>query len=56
MSCEASHHNKTQLPSEIAVQIALALQDIRFGSVEIIIHEGKVVQIERNEKLRFNAK
>lgn len=42
--------------SEIATQISNILQEIRFGSIEIIIHEGKVVQIERKEKLRFDSK
>ncbi len=41
---------------EIANQIADILQGIKFGSVEIIIHESKVVQIERKEKLRFDNK
>lgn len=41
---------------EIAIQIADILQEIRFGSIEIIIHEGKVVQIERKEKIRFDNK
>lgn len=42
--------------SEIATYISDILQDIRFGSIEIIIHEGKVVQVERKEKLRFDKK
>ncbi len=42
--------------SEVATQIADILQEIRFGSIEITIHEGKVVQIERKEKLRFDNK
>ena len=33
-----------------------ALQGIRFGSVEIVIHESKIVQIERKEKFRFDKK
>ena len=32
--------------------ILRALRDLRFGSVEIIIHDSKVVQIERREKVR----
>ena len=28
------------------------LETLRFGSVEIVVHEGRVVQIERREKLR----
>ncbi len=34
--------------------ILLALKGIRYGSVEIIIHDSKVVQIERKEKTRLN--
>jgi hypothetical protein len=32
--------------------IAQALRELRFGSVEIIVHDSKVVQIERREKVR----
>jgi len=35
--------------------ILIALKGIRFGSVEIIIHDSKVVQIERKEKTRFDG-
>jgi hypothetical protein len=35
--------------------IAQALKDLRFGSVEIIVHDSKVVQIERREKMRLDA-
>jgi hypothetical protein len=48
-------HRESQT-AEIANQIADILQEIKFGSVEIIIHESKVVQIERKEKLRFDNK
>ena len=30
-----------------------AVRGTRFGSVEVVIHEGRVVQIERREKVRF---
>ena len=56
MISEARKNTKVQLTTEIADQIALVLQGIRFGSVEIVVHDGKVVQIERREKLRFDAK
>lgn len=26
---------------------------LRFGSVEIVVHNGRVVQIEKSEKIRF---
>ncbi len=37
-------------------QISKIIQSIRFGSVEIVIHDGKIVQVERKEKLRFDTK
>jgi hypothetical protein len=42
--------------TEIANRISDILQEIKFGSIEIIVHDGKVVQIERKEKLRFDCK
>ncbi|HEU4453849.1 MAG TPA: YezD family protein [Longimicrobium sp.] len=33
-----------------------AVRAIRFGSVEITIHDSRVVQIERTEKLRLNGR
>jgi hypothetical protein len=33
-----------------------AIRSIRFGSVEVIIHDSRVVQIERKEKLRFDSR
>ena len=38
-------------PTEKA--ILQALKDLRFGSLEITVHDSKVVQIERREKVRF---
>lgn len=34
--------------------ITAALKGIRFGSVEIVIHDSRIVQIERKEKLRLD--
>lgn len=30
-----------------------ALAGLRFGAVEITVHDGRIVQIERREKYRF---
>ena len=38
--------------TRIEQTILQALKDLRFGSVEIIVHDSKVVQIERREKVR----
>ena len=31
------------------------IQNLRFGSVQITVHEGRVTQVESLEKTRFNA-
>ena len=39
--------------AELEQQILRAIKTVRYGSVEIIIHDSQVVQIERKEKIRF---
>jgi hypothetical protein len=31
-----------------------AVRSVQFGSVEIVIHDGRVVQVETREKVRFD--
>ncbi|HBL25396.1 MAG TPA: DUF2292 domain-containing protein [Acidobacteria bacterium] len=38
----------------IEEELRHALSEIRFGSIEIIIQDARVVQIERREKVRFD--
>ena len=33
--------------------IAEALDAVRFGTVELLVHEGRVVQLERHAKIRL---
>jgi len=33
--------------------IAMALKGLRFGSLEIIVHNGRIVQLEKHEKIRL---
>ncbi len=44
-----------QQEDRLAERILLALRDLRFGSVEIMVHDGRVVQVERREKMRFDT-
>jgi hypothetical protein len=37
----------------LAQRILRALDGIHYGSVEIVVHDSRVVQIERKEKLRL---
>ena len=43
-----------QIPMDIKQRILLAIANIEYGSVEIIVHAGKVVQIECREKTRIS--
>jgi len=40
----------------IAAHVLAALAGLRFGSVELVVHEGRVVQIDRHERLRLEQK
>jgi hypothetical protein len=37
-------------------QILAMLNNLKFGSLEIVVHEGSIVQIEKREKIRLNLK
>lgn len=39
--------------ASILREIRIALDRLKFGSVEITVHNGQVVQIERKEKFRL---
>ncbi|WP_404433300.1 YezD family protein [Sutcliffiella horikoshii] len=32
------------------------LQSIKFGSITLVVQDGKVIQIEKNEKVRLQRK
>ncbi len=42
---------------DVSQEILRAVEELKqgsgFGSVEIVLHEGRVTQIEKREKLRF---
>jgi hypothetical protein len=40
---------------DLGPTVLRALRGLRFGSVEIVVHDGRVVQIERRERVRFDA-
>ncbi|MDX9740581.1 MAG: YezD family protein [Gammaproteobacteria bacterium] len=46
-----NEHSSTE---EAVARLREALATIRFGSVEFIIHDGRVLQIDRKEKLRLD--
>ncbi|MCB5207664.1 YezD family protein [Methylovorus mays] len=45
---------QTALPADVVQEILRAVEQLRFGAVEITVHDGRVTQIERREKVRFS--
>jgi hypothetical protein len=52
---DRSEQSDWQKQPDIEAAILRALKGIRYGSVEIVVHDSKVVQIERKEKTRFDS-
>jgi len=46
--------NEKVKPDAVLEEILRAIEQVRFGSIEITVHQGRVTQIERREKIRFN--
>jgi len=42
------------LPPALLPELREALRSIRYGTIELVIHDGRVVQLERREKVRFD--
>ncbi len=49
MSIETANEQNSSLVKELLS----AINSLRFGSVEITVHEGRVTQIEKREKVRL---
>jgi hypothetical protein len=50
---DAGHENSIPLPPLLLRELVDALWSIRYGAIELVIHDGRVVQLERREKVRF---
>lgn len=43
-------------PTEAEREVLRAIRAVRFGAVEVTIHESRIVQVERTEKVRLPQK
>lgn len=41
------------LPAQLSVELARQLDGLRYGTIELSVHDGRIVQIERREKIRL---
>ena len=44
-----------RLSTEVAREILAAINGLSYGSVEVTVHESRVVQIERRERARLDS-
>ena len=51
---ETSNPTGVKLGVEVERALRNALRSIRFGTVTLVIQDGRIIQIERNEKFRLN--
>ncbi|MCB5185079.1 YezD family protein [Methylobacillus gramineus] len=49
-----SQEIQSRASNEVLQEIIRSIDLLRFGSIEITVHDGRVTQIERREKVRFN--
>jgi hypothetical protein len=47
---QSQQHNQ-----DIAHKILLSIKDIRFGSMEVVIHSSKMLRSKRKEKILFDT-
>lgn len=47
------HATASEAFGPLIEKVREAVAGIRFGSVELVIHDGRVVQIERRERVRL---
>jgi hypothetical protein len=48
---EFTLENETHRP--LVREILEALKNLKYGTVEIVVHDGRVVQIDRHDRRRF---
>ena len=43
------------LPREFVKELERALRDLRYGTVQLVVHDAQVVRIERLERIRLTG-
>lgn len=45
----------TRLLTDTERYILDTLQDLRFGTVQVVVHDARIVQVEVSERVRFDG-
>jgi hypothetical protein len=49
------HKDLTTGEAELLHEVALALRTIRYGSVVLTVHDGRIVELNKTERIRKNG-
>lgn len=49
-----SSHSPDLWSKELERLVRDSLQSIRFGTVSLVVQDGRVIQVDKNEKIRIN--
>ena len=52
---EQGQEESLLLSPQLLRELRKGLRTIRFGAIELVIHDGRVVQLELREKVRFES-
>jgi hypothetical protein len=55
MKGELMPHDKREASADWLELVREKVQSLRFGVVQIVVHDSKVTQIERTEKMRLQS-
>jgi len=48
-------HDLSTAERELLKEVALALRSIRYGSVTLMVHDGRIVELNKTERVRKNS-
>lgn len=54
MDHDKKHHDGEGILPEVLAVISDALSRLRFGAIQLTVHDGRVMQIDVTEKKRLN--
>lgn len=46
---------RTKVTKEDMAKIKEFIETVRFGSVTVVVQDGKIIQMEKHEKIRLNS-
>jgi hypothetical protein len=53
MGITSVSYESSAISDENIKKLLELLQSVKYGSITLVVQDGKVIQIERNEKIRF---